>query len=1810
MRRVQISLAIITAAALTGCPRPRSAELSAIVITPENGAITRGGTLDFVATGVFDSGEVRDLTGEVVWQVDDGFLATVDPETPGRIRGLAVGATRLRASQGSVVGAMRFDVIGGAVVRLEVSPSRPLIPAGLSLQLRVNAVRADDSVQDVTAKAVYAVMGNAASVAVRDEQPGVVVARSPGRSEVLVSFDGVSALVPIEVSAATVRQLSLSPSNPTLPLGTTLPLRATASLSDGRAFDVTEQVAWSSSAPQVVFVSTLAGEQGLLTARAPGSAEVRARLGDVEISSPVTVTMASLSRLEADPPQLTLAKGTQAPVRVQAIFSDGTRQDVGAQGTWTSEAPMRVSVSAQGLVRALETGVASVRFDALGQRLLLPVSVTAAELTSLELSPPSLTLAAGTSSRVVASGRFSDGSVQDLTGQALWSIADGAVASVTNTLGQRGLVQGLQPGVTTLTAALGSTTARLSLTVSAAQLVSLSLAPAQLQLPVGASADVVATGVFTDGSSQDLTRQVSWSSSAPAIAAVDPVGTPGRVSAVSQGQATIRAEVQSVVASLDVDVTSATLQRLELTPARPSLALGTSVQLTATGVYSDSSRQDLTGQVTWSSENAAIASLSNAPGSAGRVTAAALGQTVARAQFQSLSASVPVEVTAATLQSLAASQTSLTVPVGLVEVVTITGLYSDGTTQDLTGQVTWSSDDASIATASNASGQHGRIRGVTVGVTSVRATLGARAVVIAVSVTPAQLASLALTPPLSTLPRGANQQLQATGTFSDGSTRDLTAQVSWSSTGPALSVTGGLVAALQVGAAEVVARQGAIEARLPVSVTAAALVSLSLTPALPSAPLGVSVPFVATGSYTDGSTRDVTALATWSSSAPAIATISNATGSIGRAIAVAVGSTTITAELGSQQASTTLSVGAAALDVIEVSPATSRIANGTHQRFQATGRYTDGSTQDLSTQVLWSVSDVALASVSASGPFVGRVRALQPGEVQVRATRAGVTGVATLTITNSALVSLAISPAAPSAPAGLAQQLTVTGTFQDGSSQDLTDLVTWSSSDPAKVSISNAALSEGLARALAVGTSTITASALSRTGAAVFTVTSALLTGLEVSPAQVVVPRGLTHDFVATGRFSDGTTSDVTDQVTWASSAPLVASISNASGSRGRASAVALGAATISASLSGQSASASLTVSPAVLQQLQVTPPVASVARGLSVQFTATGVFSDGSTADLTEQVSWSAGQLAVAQLSNVAGSRGRAQSLGLGTTSVTAVQGTVSGTGSLTVTAAELTSVQVAPAGPVVPKGLTRQLSAIGLYTDGTTQDLTSQAGWSSADVAIATVSTASGSEGMAQAMDLGVVTITANVGGRSGSTQFTVSAAVLQVLQVSPVMPSVPAGLDEPLTATGIYSDSSTQDLTSQVTWSSSDALVATVSNASGASGVVTGRSVGSALVSATLAGVTGSTTVTVTPSVLQQLQVTPTNPSRPRGLDVQLTATGLFSDGSTQDLTTQVTWTSSDVGVAPVSNASGSRGLALAQNVGAATLTAAFGMVSGSTVLTVTTAQLTRVDVTPSSVTLPLGTVRQFQALGRYTDGTTQNLTTQATWLSSNLGVLDLSNAPGSEGLATTLAIGAAQVTMTFGSFTQVASVTISQAALASIELTPSAGATPLGFTRQFIAIGQYTDGTTQVLTSVATWSSSDPTRAFISNAAGSRGLLSTVAVGAVTIEAVFNGVTGSTSHNVSAASLVSLSITPGAVSVANGGTQQLSATGSYSDGSTQDLTGSVTWSSSAPGVAQVSNASGSRGLLTAVSPGSAVVTAQSGTVSRTVSVSVSP
>src|SRR5262249_54039307 len=154
-----------------------------------------------------------------------------------------------------------------------------------------------------------------------------------------------------------------------------------------------------------------------------------------------------------------------------------------------------------------------------------------------------------------------------------------------------------------------------------------------------------------------------------------------------------------------------------------------------------------------------------------------------------------------------------------------------------------------------------------------------------------------------------------------------------------------------------------------------------------------------------------------------------------------------------------------------------------------------------------------------------------------------------------------------------------------------------------------------------------------------------------------------------------------------------------------------------------------------------------------------------------------------------------------------------------------------------------------------------------------------------------------------------------------------------------------------------------------------------------------------------------------------------------------------------------------------------------------------------------------------------------------------------------------------------------ITVSAAILESIAVTAAQNSFSLGFTLQLKAIGTYSDGSTQDLTASALWNTDNPAIALVN----STGVISGLAVGGVTATASLQGVSGSLSVSVNAATLVSISVSPATVNILHILlTQQFTVTGHFSDGSTQVLSAGIHWSCSNGLLATVN----STGLLTAL------------------------
>jgi trimeric autotransporter adhesin len=688
-------------------------------------------------------------------------------------------------------------------------------------------------------------------------------------------------------------------------------------------------------------------------------------------------------------------------------------------------------------------------------------------------------------------------------------------------------------------------------------------------LTVGQSQQMQAVGAYSNNSTQDLTATATWSSSDANVCAV---ATGGMLSTKSGGTCSIAAKVGSVSGSFGVTVAPA-LVSIAVTPASSSIAPDTTQQFTAIGTYTDNSTRNLTSSVTWISSSPTVATVSSTSPTAGLAKAMAAGNTNITANSGTVAGTAVLTVTSATAVSVVLAPTNVNLPLGLTQQFSANATFSDGTIQDVTGTATWKSSSSSIASITAS----GFATAKNVGSTNITVTFESVTATTPLTVNAANLTSISIQPSNGSIAQGTKIQLAAIGTFNDGGTRDVTHQATWSVSDPSvvnIGASNGLVLGTLPGLVNITATLGSATDSVPFTVTAARIVSISLTPSVTTVPISGRARFTATGIFDDSSTQDISMSSAWTSTNTAVATVGSTSGTYGSATGLNSGTTNINANFGyagaSAIGSAQLNVSTATLTSISLSPGSGLVAPGSALQFIATATFSDGTKQSLGSSLSWSSSDTNVATVSTAGAAVGQ----SPGVVTITATSGSVSGTASLVVESAALSSIQVAPQTASVPNTIQTQFKAIGTFANGDTQDLTSAVTWTSSSSSIATVSNAAGSIGVATGVQPGTVTISAVFKGQVGTASLTVTNATLSSIAVTPASPVISLGGSQAFTATGTFSDSSVMAVTNQVSWSSTNPAVATI-NANGS---ASGIASGTSTVTGTLNGVSGTAILTV--------------------------------------------------------------------------------------------------------------------------------------------------------------------------------------------------------------------------------------------------------------------------------------------------------------------------------------------------------------------------------------------------------------------------------------------------------------------------------------------------------------------------------------------------------------------------------------------------------------------------------------------------------
>lgn len=563
-----------------------------------------------------------------------------------------------------------------------------------------------------------------------------------------------------------------------------------------------------------------------------------------------------------------------------------------------------------------------------------------------------------------------------------------------------------------------------------------------------------------------------------------------------------------------------------------------------------------------------------------------------------------------------------------------------------------------------------------------------------------------------------------------------------------------------------------------------------------------------------------------------------------------------------------------------------------------------------------------------------------------------------------------------------------------------------------------------------------------------------------------------------------------------------------------------------------------------------------------------------------------------------------------------------------------------------VSPKAVTRKVgefasfSVKGFFSDGTDKNYTQKVVYHSSNLAAAFPPNLEGNKGRVDAVGIGSSTISVtepgtgiNSDASGGSAILTVveaptptptstaatptrtrtptptatSTPILVSLSISPLTPKRKVGESQNFTVQGQYSDGTIKSLTQVVTYSSSNTAVASAPNLAGnksrvdavgpgfatikathASGVTTTNTGGDATFevivaptpTATRTGATPTRTVTPLPTatstpVVVSLALNPSSARRGLGGSQNFSAIATFSDGSTKNITSRSTYTSSNPSVAAAGSEPSNPSKVLAVGVGTATISAVDSVTGigttasggdatlevflaptptpSSTAATPTrtktpiptptsTPVLVSLVISPTTVKKAVGGFQNFSVKGNYSDGSQKTFTQKVDYIASKPGIVEFYSDPNNKGKVVALKAGV--VIITAKDPVTGKTIPTNEGAEFTVTIAPTPTPTYTGPT--------HTGPTgTPTLTPPPT-----PT---------------------------------------ATPKLVKIELKPKDAQKQVGTPQFFTATGTFSDGSTKNVTQRVKYSSSDPSVASAANVDGNRGQILTLKAGTTTISA---------------
>jgi uncharacterized protein YjdB len=799
-----------------------------------------------------------------------------------------------------------------------------------------------------------------------------------------------------------------------------------------------------------------------------------------------------ISKLVLNKNDISLEVGNTSALTATAVYVSGSTENVTIKTDWNSGAADIASIYA-GSITAKKEGTATITATYSGETVIVNVTVTK-HVKSLVKDKQTIDLRSGKTQQISLTAYYDDGTSEDVTQKATWTTDSNDIATVVN-----GLVTGQSSGSTIVTAKFNNTSVSIPVNIETVRRVD--AAKSQVSLLLNASETVQLNATYPDGTVEDVTDKAVWESDSESVA--DAIK--GKITGYGPGQATIKATYGTKSAEIQVDVDNAI--KLDLDRELILMKKNATDQLILTATYPDAKTEDISDRAQWTSSDDKVIYVTK-----GKISANATGEATITAKYgdKTVTAVIDVDVP----RRLGLDREYISLQTGKSDQLTLTATYADGKDGDVTAQADWSVDNNAIADVIK-----GKITAYKPGEVTVTATYGGKSISAKIAVDIPNT----ITPDkkMVNLQEGGFETIGLRAIYADGHEESITSKAVWTtSAADVAEVRDGTITGVSTGTATITAKYATRSTTIKVSV--GIVKSLTATPTTASLKKGDKQTILLNALYTDGTTKEVSKEAEWTSTNVKVASVDG-----GVVTAIASGETTITAAFGDQKATIAVDVDLASTLRFNIPSLLTDLGENT--QITLFSKDSAGVEKDVTSQAEWTTSSDKLIQVTS-----GLVTPVSRGKATLTAKYGGKS--ISLPIEIGIAQSLDVNKKFVSMKTGESVQIQLTSTLSDGSKKDVTADAEWKSSAYKLVDVR-----VGLITSLSSGSAKITATFGGKSVSIPVDIDQ--LKYLKTDVVTVNLKQGETTNVKATATYMDGVDEDVSISGLWGSTNIRIADV-------------------------------------------------------------------------------------------------------------------------------------------------------------------------------------------------------------------------------------------------------------------------------------------------------------------------------------------------------------------------------------------------------------------------------------------------------------------------------------------------------------------------------------------------------------------------------------------------------------------------------------------------------------------------------------------